>query len=103
MAACVRAIRGGSCRGMATLSIKVVPGSSRNRVVGRLGDALKVQVAAAPERGKANQAVVELLAETLGIKANQIEVIAGHAQPRKTLRIAGLEQAQVDAKLAEYR
>jgi uncharacterized protein len=85
---------------MATVTVKVVPGASRNRVVGPYGDAIKVQVAAAPERGKANDAVIQLLSQTLGIKPSQIELISGQTQPRKTFRITGLEQAQVNAKLA---
>ena len=48
------------------LELKVVPKASRDRVVGWLGDRLKVQVRAAPERGKANAAVEALLAEILG-------------------------------------
>lgn len=88
---------------MATLNVKVVPGSSRNCVAGRYGDALKVKVAAAAERGKANEAVIELLARTLGVKTGQIELIGGHTQPRKTFRISGLEQADLDAKLADLQ
>src|SRR5437868_10730221 len=66
-----------------TLQVKVVPGSSRNRVVGMLGDALKVQVAAAAEKGKANEAVREVLAEFFGVKLGQVELISGQTQPRK--------------------
>jgi uncharacterized protein (TIGR00251 family) len=64
---------------MATLAIKVVPGASRDRVVGRYGDAIKVQVSAPPEDGKANKAVVRVLAEFLGTKPDQIEITRGHA------------------------
>ena len=48
-----------------TLIVKVVPGSSRDRIVGKYGDALKVQVSAAPERGRANEAVIALIAIAL--------------------------------------
>lgn len=85
---------------MITLAVKVVPGASRSRIAGRYGDGIKVQVAAAPEKGKANQAVIELLAQAFAIKPHQIELIAGHTQPRKTFRIAGIDQAQFDAKIA---
>ncbi|MGB9626422.1 MAG: DUF167 domain-containing protein, partial [Phycisphaerae bacterium] len=43
------------------VAVKVVPGSSRDRIMGVLGDALKIAVAAPPEKGKANQAVIEVL------------------------------------------
>ena len=50
----------------ARLRVKVVPGSSRDGIVGRLGDALKIKVTAPPKKGKANEAVVELLAAAVG-------------------------------------
>ncbi|MCY2952780.1 MAG: DUF167 domain-containing protein [Planctomycetota bacterium] len=85
---------------MARIAVKVVPGASRTRVAGRYGQGIKVQVAAAAEKGKANQAVMQLLAETLGIRAAQIELIQGHTQPRKVFQINGIEQAELEAKLA---
>jgi uncharacterized protein len=74
-----------------TLAVKVVPGASRTRIAGRYGNGIKVQVAAAPERGRANEAVIELLTQTLGVKRNQIELISGHTQPQKVFRIHGLD------------
>jgi len=87
---------------MATLHIKVVPGASRDRVAGRLGDALKVQVSAAPERGKANESVIKLIADTVGLRTNQIQIVRGHAQPRKVLEIQGIEQAELDRRLSHF-
>lgn len=84
---------------MATLSIKVVPGSRDDRVVGRYGDAFKVQVSSPPEDGKANRAVVELLARALRVKGSQVTIVRGHGQPRKIVEIAGLDQAQAEARL----
>lgn len=84
----------------ATLAVKVVPGASRSRIAGWYGDALKIQIAAAPEHGKANQAVIELLAKTLGVKANQIELLSGQTQPRKVFRITGLDAATLASKLS---
>ena len=59
---------------MGRLNVKVVPGSSRNQIVGWLGDALKIKVTAPPEKGQANEVVVELLASTLGISTDAIEI-----------------------------
>jgi uncharacterized protein len=84
----------------ATLSIKVVPGARRDRVVGKYGDAIKLQVSAPPEGGKANQAVVALIARTLGVKEQQVTIVRGHTQPRKVVRIDGIEQAHADACIA---
>lgn len=71
------------------LDVKVVPKSSRDRIVGELDGALKVAVAAAPEKGAANSAVCKLLAKSLKLRTQQVTVEAGHSSPRKTLRITG--------------
>lgn len=77
--------------------VKVVPKSSRDRVVGELDGALKVTVSAAPERGAANAAVCKLIAKALGLRTAQVTVASGHASPRKTLRICGTSAAAVQA------
>lgn len=84
---------------MATVNVKVVPGASRDRVVGAYGDGIKVQVAAPPEGGRANSAVVEVIALALGVKPQQVQIVRGHAQPRKVVEIAGVEQADALARL----
>jgi len=88
---------------MAMLHVKVVPGASRNRVVGMLGDALKVQVAAAPEKGKANEAVRAVLAEFFAVKIGQVELISGQTQPRKTFLLNGVNDAAVRQKLRDFQ
>jgi len=69
------------------LSLKVIPKSSRDRIVGWIGDRLKVQVTAAPERGKANDAVIEVLAEALGVPRSAVRISAGETSPLKTVDI----------------
>ena len=70
------------------IRVKAVPGASRDEVAGILGDRLKIRVAAAPEAGKANKAIVKLLAQKCGVKANQITIESGSTSAEKTLRIA---------------
>lgn len=77
------------------LAVKVVPGSSRDQIVGWLGNALKIKVAAPPDKGRANEAVVELLAKKLGISPNDIQIQSGHASPSKVLTISHLDDAAV--------
>ena len=86
---------------MATLTIKVIPGASRDRIAGKLGDAVKVQVSAAPERGKANDAVINLIAGLLGLRRSEIHIVRGHAQPRKVLQINGIDQQTLDQRISE--
>jgi uncharacterized protein (TIGR00251 family) len=76
---------------MGRLSLKVVPGSSRDEIVGWLGDSLKVKVKAPPEKGRANEAVVALLAERLGIDASSIAVVSGHSSPAKVVAVDGMD------------
>ncbi len=95
MAAYIRAVQGGI-----EISVKVVPGASRERIVGVLGDALKVQVSAPPERGKANAAVAELLAACLGVSAKTVSVVRGAGNPRKVLLVRGCSAEEAQARLA---
>jgi hypothetical protein len=80
---------------MARLNVKVVPGSSRNQIVGWLGDALKIKVTAPPEKGLANEAVIELLAEALGLSSKDIEIESGHSSPSKIVAINGLDDEAI--------
>lgn len=72
------------------VAVKVVPNASRDVIVGLLGDALKVKVAAPPEGGRANAAVEALLAAALGVAARNVSVVGGHTQARKRVRIGGV-------------
>lgn len=83
------------------LQVKVVPGASRDRVAGRYGDGVKVQVSAPPEKGKANEAVARVLAEWLGISPKQVELVSGQSNPRKQFRICGLDGRALADKVAE--
>jgi len=80
-------------------SLKVVPKSSRDRIVGELDGALKVTVSAAPERGAANAAVCKLLAKAIGVRPQQVVIELGHGSPRKTVRIRGLTLPAIRAAL----
>jgi len=82
---------------MGRLSLKVVPGSSRDEVVGWLGDSLKVKVKAPPEKGRANDAVVALLADRLGVDASSIAVVSGHGSPAKVVAVEGLDDEAIQA------
>jgi uncharacterized protein len=84
------------------LRLRVSPGAARSHVVGRYGDAWKVRIGAPPENGKANEALVELLAQTLDVPRSSIEIAGGHASRDKTIVVRGLSEAEVDARLASF-
>jgi len=79
----------------ARLRIKVVPRSSRDEVVGWLGDALKIKVTAPPKKGRANEAVVALLADRLGLSAAALAVVGGHSSPTKVIAITGIDDRAI--------
>ena len=83
------------------LTLKVVPGSSSDRIVGPLGDALKVTVSKPPQGGAANDAVRRLVAKAMGISSAQIEITRGHGSPRKQLSISGVGVEEVRRKLQD--
>ena len=80
----------------ARLKVKFVPGSSSDQIVGWLGDALKTKVAAPPEKGKANKAVIALVAERLGVAPGAVEIVASHSTATKELSITGIEEDVVE-------
>ncbi len=82
-----------------SLRLRVVPGATHPGIVGRHGDAWKVRVAAAPEAGKANDAVLELLARTLDVPRRDLELTAGRASRDKVVALQGLSTEAVDRKL----
>ena len=84
------------------LTIKVVPGASRDRIVGALGDALKVAVSKPPADGAANRAVIKLLAGELGVSPSQIAILRGHGSPRKEISIAGVTVADLTNRLERF-
>jgi uncharacterized protein len=81
------------------LYVRVAPGAPRSTIVGRHGAGWKVRVAAAPERGRANDAVAELLASTLAVTRAQVRLLAGGASRDKTFIVHGLATADVEARL----
>jgi uncharacterized protein (TIGR00251 family) len=69
------------------LRLKIVPGARQDKIAGILGDRLKIQVSAPPENGRANQAVINLLAKTLGLRPADLTIISGLSDARKTCRL----------------
>jgi uncharacterized protein (TIGR00251 family) len=82
------------------LRLRVVPGAGRAGVVGRHGDAWKVRVTAPPERGRANDAVLELLATTLALPRGSVSLVSGHGGRDKIVELAGISEAELEGRLA---
>jgi uncharacterized protein YggU (UPF0235/DUF167 family) len=82
------------------LRLRVVPGAERDTVVGRYGDGWKVRVAAAPERGAANRALVRLLADALSLPERSVAVVSGHAARDKIVELRGIAPPETDGRLS---
>jgi uncharacterized protein (TIGR00251 family) len=82
------------------LRLRVAPGASRPGVVGRHGDAWKIRVRAAPERGRANDAVLELLAQTLAVPRANVTLVSGGGSRNKIVELAGIEPDEIERRLA---
>ena len=83
------------------LRLRVAPGSRRPGIAGRHGDGWKVRVAQPPEDGRANDAVVALLSETLALSKDAVTIVSGHAARDKIVAVAGIDHSEVDRRLAE--
>jgi uncharacterized protein (TIGR00251 family) len=82
-----------------TITVKAIPNAPRSEVIGWLGDALKVKVHAPPVEGRANDALCEFLAETLGVPRRAVTVMRGDTSRQKVLRIEGVTLAGLKARL----
>ena len=83
------------------LSVKLQPRASASEIGDALGDELRIKVTAPPVDAAANQALVELLAETLDCSRSRIELIRGHTSRHKTLKLHGFTPEAVLAKVTK--
>lgn len=83
-----------------TFDVLVQPRASRSRLGPRHDGRIKISVTSPPVDGEANAAVIELIAKALGVAKRDVEVISGSTSRRKTIRVTGATQAQLDAVIA---
>jgi hypothetical protein len=84
---------------MARLTVKVHPRAKRSGFAGRLGDAWKLDLAAPPVDGKANDECVRYLAEWAGVARSQVRIVTGATSRRKVVEIEGMAQAELEGRL----
>ena len=82
------------------LRLRVAPGARRSGVVGRHGDAWKLRVTAPAQDGRANDAVVGLLADTLSVPRDAVRLVSGQGARDKIVELAGLGPAQIERRLS---
>jgi uncharacterized protein len=86
-------------RASTRVRLRVSPGAGRSRIVGRHGEGWKVRVAAAPERGRANDAVCRLLADALGLPRADVTLVSGHTAKDKVVELDGLAEDEIVRRL----
>jgi uncharacterized protein (TIGR00251 family) len=85
---------------MTRLTLRVAPGAKRPGIAGRYASGWRVRVGAPAEDGKANAAVVALLAETLGVRRGDVEIVSGHGSRDKTVALSGITPDETERRLA---
>ena len=81
------------------VGLRVSPGARRTELVGRHGDGWKVRVAAYPEHGRANEAVLGLLAERVGLPRRALSIVSGRSAREKVVHMAGIDRAESEQRL----
>lgn len=80
--------------------LRVSPGSGRAEIVGRYADGWKVRVTAAPEHGRANDAVLQLLAGVLSVPREALSIVSGHTGRDKIVELTGVGPGLIERRLA---
>ena len=87
-------------RSGAAINVKVIPHAAKDEISGVHADGvLKIRVTASPVDSAANDQVIQLLAEALGIASDKVEVVAGHSGTHKLVSIEGVQPIDLDQKL----
>lgn len=79
--------------------VKVIPKASRSEIVGLENDEIKIQLAAVPEKGEANDELVRFLAKTLCIGKTNIELVQGDKSRHKRVCVSGMTEEQIQIKI----
>lgn len=81
------------------LQVKAQPGARRNGIAGEHAGALKVSVTQVPEKGKANDAIFDVLAESLGLKRSQLELVSGATSSQKRFLVTGISADELKLRI----
>ncbi len=79
----------------ALVKLRIVPNARRSEVVGEYGEAIKLKIAAPAVEGKANEALLQFVAECLGVSRRAVDLVSGEKSRDKTVAVEGLELSEV--------
>lgn len=83
----------------ATVAVRAQPNARKSALVGEHGGALKIAVSAPPEEGRANDAIIQVLHDWLGVKRSQIELVSGQTNRNKVILIHGISPVELANRL----
>ena len=83
----------------ATIAVRAQPGAKKNAVLGEHGGALKIAVTAPPLDGRANEAILDVLAIWLGAKRSQVELLRGASNRNKVLLVKGITAEELSESI----
>lgn len=86
--------------GSISLTLHIQPGAKKTEFAGLHGDALKIRLAAPPVDGKANEALIRFIANTLGLAKSAVSLKSGQTSRRKVVEVQGASVASVAGLLA---
>jgi uncharacterized protein (TIGR00251 family) len=81
------------------VQLRVSPGARHDQLVGRHGEAWKIRVAAPPEGGRANEAVLDLLARELSLPRRSLSIVSGRGAREKVVLMEGIDRAESERRL----
>jgi uncharacterized protein len=87
---------------MARVTVRVHPRAKRTAITGRLGEAYKLDLAAPPVEGKANEECVRFFADLAGVVRSQVRILSGLANRNKVVNVEGIDQEKLEELLARY-
>ncbi len=86
---------------MTRIAVRVQPGARRNAIERVADGALRVRVTSPPERGRANEAVLELLADALDVPKSRLSIVRGHRARQKVVEVEGLTDDELERRVSE--
>lgn len=88
--------------GRITLTLHIQPGARKTEFAGLHGDALKIRLVAPPVDGKANEALLKFIADTLGMAKTAVSLKSGSTSRRKVLELKGVDRAAIEALTSQH-
>lgn len=88
--------------GRITLTLHIQPGARKTEFAGLHGDALKIRLVAPPVDGKANEALLKFIADTLGMAKTAVSLKSGSTSRRKVLELKGVDRAAIEALASQH-